>query len=112
MGATFGMVLCGWPWHPRFSRYSRPAPRWQTLPPPPAPEMHRVYINSPATMAECGGPCCQAMDPRACTCGELWVDVPADFPHLVQRGDTPQPPTYRPDWSPCSQPPNDPSSQP
>lgn len=23
MGATFGLVLCGWPWHPRFSRYSR-----------------------------------------------------------------------------------------
>jgi len=23
MGATFGLVLCGWPWHLRFSRYSR-----------------------------------------------------------------------------------------
>jgi hypothetical protein len=22
MGAVFGLVLCGWPWHPRFSRYS------------------------------------------------------------------------------------------
>jgi hypothetical protein len=23
IGAVFGLVLCGWPWHPRFSRYSR-----------------------------------------------------------------------------------------
>lgn len=23
MGALFGLALCGWPWHPRFSRYSR-----------------------------------------------------------------------------------------
>ena len=22
MGALFGLMLCGWPWHPRFSRYS------------------------------------------------------------------------------------------
>jgi hypothetical protein len=22
MGSVFGLVLCGWPWHPRFSRYS------------------------------------------------------------------------------------------
>ena len=22
IGAVFGLVLCGWPWHPRFSRYS------------------------------------------------------------------------------------------
>jgi len=21
IGAVFGAVLCGWPWHPRFSRY-------------------------------------------------------------------------------------------
>ena len=25
-GATFGLVLCGWPWHPRFSRFSRRRP--------------------------------------------------------------------------------------
>lgn len=139
MGATFGMVLCGWPWHPRFSRYTRPAPRWQTLPPPPAPGTRRVYINSPATMAACGGPCSEAMNPRACTCGELWVDVPlassyqsarfrnprlgipwdeptdprdephdplAGLPSLAQPRSTPQPSTFRPDWSPCSQPPN------
>ena len=155
MGATFGMVLCGWPWHPRFSRYTRPAPRWQTLPPPPAPGTRRVYINSPATMAECGGPCSKAMDPRACDCGALWVDVPlassyqsARFrnPRLgvpwdegsTQRGHShggattpkpeiipkPQPsggrlvrgdrldPTFRPDWSPCSQPPNSGGYQP
>ena len=23
IGALFGLLLCGWPWHPRFSRYSR-----------------------------------------------------------------------------------------
>jgi hypothetical protein len=22
LGSVFGLVLCGWPWHPRFSRYS------------------------------------------------------------------------------------------
>ena len=23
IGALFGLVICGWPWHHRFSRYSR-----------------------------------------------------------------------------------------
>jgi hypothetical protein len=23
MGAVFGLVICGWPWHPRFSRSMR-----------------------------------------------------------------------------------------
>jgi hypothetical protein len=23
IGALFGLLLCGWPWHPRFSRYGR-----------------------------------------------------------------------------------------
>ena len=31
MGALFSLVLCGWPWHPRFSRY-KPRHR-QSLPP-------------------------------------------------------------------------------
>lgn len=26
MGAVFGVVLCGWPWHPRFSRRVVPEP--------------------------------------------------------------------------------------
>lgn len=26
MGATFGLVLCGWPWHLWFSRYNRMGP--------------------------------------------------------------------------------------
>ena len=137
MGATFGMLLCGWPWHPRFSRYSRmqdpdwrrsfshentnppsgdpplvlrrrgsnpPAPDrkppppagppiygWgprQLNPPPPAPGMRRIYYDMPATMAECGGPCFEAWNPRACTCGALWRDVPIkpnshSFPGVV-----------------------------
>lgn len=89
--------------------------------------MHRVHIYSPATMAECGGPCCEAWDPQSCDCGALWRDVAArwptitveDFPEgywddgvppsLPSRRDLP---TFRPDWSPCSQPPNNPPSQP
>ncbi len=47
----------------------------QLNPPPPAPGMRREYLLSPATMAECGGPCFEAWDPRACTCGARWRDV-------------------------------------
>jgi hypothetical protein len=45
-------------------------------PPPPAPGMRREYICSPSQMAECGGPCWEAQDPRCCDCGGLWRDVP------------------------------------
>lgn len=57
MGAVFGAVLCGWPWHPRFSRYRprrrrsvprdvppRPSgsgPLLPVLPPPPQPRSRR-----------------------------------------------------------------------
>ena len=34
MGAVFGLVLCGWPWHPRFSRY-QPRRRRSVPPSPP-----------------------------------------------------------------------------
>ena len=34
MGAVFGLVLCGWPWHPRFSRYQ---PRRRRSVPHPLP---------------------------------------------------------------------------
>ena len=122
MGAVFSAVLFGWPWHPRFSRYSRrgsnpPSPDrkptppvgppsdvaaainsqldrdiaiarrkrglspygWgphQLNPPPPAPGMRREYLWSPTRMAECGGPCWEAQDPRWCDCGAMWRDVP------------------------------------
>ena len=46
-------------------------------PPPPAPGMRREYLWSPFQMAECGGPCWEAQDPRRCDCGALWRDVPA-----------------------------------
>ena len=82
-------------------------PRQPRTPPPPAPGMRREYLLSPATMAECGGPCFEAWDPRACYCGALWRDVPTTpKPDITPR------PTYRPDWSPCSQPPNASSSEP
>ena len=48
----------------------------QLNPPPPAPGMRREYIWSPSQMAECGGPCWEAQDPRRCDCGALWRDVP------------------------------------
>ncbi len=96
-GATCSAVLFGWPWHPRFSRYSRrgsnpPAPDrkppppagppiygWgphQLNPPPPAPGTRRIYFDMPAITAECGGPCWESLDPKACVCGQLWRDVP------------------------------------
>ena len=49
----------------------------QLNPPPPAPGMRREYLWSPSQMAECGGPCWEAQDPRCCDCGALWRDVPA-----------------------------------
>ena len=48
----------------------------QLNPPPPAPGMRREWIWSPPQMAECGGPCWEAQDPRCCDCGALWRDVP------------------------------------
>jgi hypothetical protein len=43
IGAMCAFMICGWPWHPRFSRYERrrrgsnpPAPG-RKLPPPPGP---------------------------------------------------------------------------
>jgi hypothetical protein len=48
----------------------------QLNPPPPAPGMRREWIWSPTQMAECGGPCWEAQDPRHCDCGALWRDVP------------------------------------
>ena len=39
IGALFGLLLCGWPWHPRFSRYGRrmgpPQGSYGLLDPPP-----------------------------------------------------------------------------
>jgi hypothetical protein len=43
---------------------------------PPAPGMRREWVWSPSQMAECGGPCWEAQDPRCCDCGVLWLDVP------------------------------------
>ena len=82
IGATFGLVLCGWPWHPRFSRYSfRRAYHFHGHRKLDAAAiasigMRREYLLHPPTMAECGGPCWEAQDPRACDCGALWRDVP------------------------------------
>jgi hypothetical protein len=48
----------------------------QLNPPTPAPGMRREWLWSPSQMAECGGPCWEARDPRYCVCGALWRDVP------------------------------------
>jgi hypothetical protein len=57
---------------------------------PPAPGMRRKYLWIPSQMAECGGPCWEARDPRCCDCGALWRDVPCKSVALtegpVQRG--------------------------
>jgi hypothetical protein len=71
----------------------------QLSPPPPAPGMRREWLWSPSQMAECGGPCWEAQDPRCCDCGALWRDVPIRLDEgQVQRGNgnggptTPKPP--------------------
>ena len=54
MGAVFGSVLCGWPWHPRFSRYSRSS-RYRAdedsngncVPMPPAPPPPPGWVRTP-----------------------------------------------------------------
>jgi hypothetical protein len=48
----------------------------QLNPPTPAPGMRREWLWSPSQMAECGGTCWEAQDPRCCDCGALWRDVP------------------------------------
>ena len=59
----------------------------QLNPPPPAPGMRREWLWSPSQMAECGGPCWEAQDPRLCDCGALWRDVPIRLDEgTVQRG--------------------------
>jgi hypothetical protein len=83
MGAVFSAVLFGWPWHPRFSRYSRrgsnpPSPDRKPPPPPAPPPLAghaRWFINNPVQIAECGGPCTSG--PSHCDCGALWLDVPS-----------------------------------
>ena len=79
MGAVFSAVLFGWPWHPRFSRYSRrgsnpPSPD-RKPPPPPLAGHAGWFINNPVQIAECGGPCTSG--PSHCDCGALWLDLPS-----------------------------------
>lgn len=49
--------------------------------PPPLPPVgsYRRFINNPATIAECGGPCVTG-GPEAIDCGALWQDHPWDEP--------------------------------
>lgn len=56
--------------------------------PPPSPSgppllppvgCYRRFINNPATIAACGGPCA-AEGFEACDCGALWQDRPWDEP--------------------------------
>ena len=79
-------------------RGSNPPPPGRK-PAPPAPGMRREWLWSPSQMAECGGPCWEAQDPRCCDCGALWRDVPISFDEgRTQRGNssggptTPKPP--------------------
>ena len=69
MGATFSAVLFGWPWRPRYSRMQDPDWRRSV-----DDRQRRWFINNPAQIAECGGPC--SAGPSHCDCGALWLDVP------------------------------------
>ena len=66
----------------------------QLNPPPPAPGMRREWLWSPFQMADCGGPCWEARDPRCCDCGALWRDVLAAPP----AGPPKQPLVAQPIW--------------
>ena len=86
----------------------------QLNPPPPAPGMRREWLWSPSQMAECGGPCWEAQDPRRCDCGALWRDVPIRFDEgPTQRGNsnggttTPKPP-IKPQGGTPNPPPSEP----
>ncbi len=50
-------------------------PKPEIIPKPqyPPARYERWFINNPATIAECGGPC--TAGPKHCDCGALWVDV-------------------------------------
>jgi hypothetical protein len=68
----------------------------------------RWFINNPAQIAECGGPC--SAGPSHCDCGALWLDVPNGSyglrldPGLVQRGNgNGGPTTPKPDFIPRGQ---------
>ena len=84
IGTLFGAALYGWRPGESLRPLSRrsgnpPPPGRKPAPPtgPPAPGMRREWLWSPSQMAECGGPCWEAQDPRRCDCGALWRDVPA-----------------------------------
>jgi hypothetical protein len=76
----------------------------QLPPPPPAPGMGREYLWDPTQMAECGGPCWEAQDPRLCDCGALWRDVARKpQPHggrIVGDDLCPPPPPIKPQFPP------------
>lgn len=72
LGTLFGLAVRSWSSRLRLSRH-RDSNR---TPAPPAPGMRREYLWSPSQMAECGGPCWEAQDPRCCDCGAMWRDAP------------------------------------
>jgi len=93
IGAICSALVFGWPWRPRFSRFScrMGPPRGSygncvPMPPStPAVGYRREYLYTPSTVAECGGPC--EAGPEYCHCGQLWRDVPLRLdPGRVQRG--------------------------
>jgi len=47
-------------------------------PPPPKAGCTRWFMNNPAIIAKCGGPCTAGHS--HCDCGALWVDVPTTNP--------------------------------
>jgi hypothetical protein len=114
IGATSGLVLAGWPWHPRFSRFNRMGPPRGSYgsrhpqglpPPPPAPGFRRVFFDMPVQVAECGGPC--EAGPEHCDCGALWRDEQIRLdPGSVRRGNgSGGPTTPKPGIVPKPQPP-------
>jgi hypothetical protein len=81
-GATFGIVLCSWPWRQQFSRYERCTGNYRRRQWSPIPASQEFY-NGPTyegitvkgaplccpsqkIIAECGGPCREGF--RHCDC--------------------------------------------
>jgi hypothetical protein len=94
--------LAGWLWGVvsvwLVASLTLPPRRRGSNPPPPGRKPTPAPLNPPH-MAECGGPCWEAQDPRCCDCGALWRDVPIRMDEgRVQRGGlgdgptTPKPP--------------------
>jgi hypothetical protein len=108
-GAVFSALLFGWPWHHRFSRYSR-SNRYRAgedsngncVPLPPAPPPPKGWINTRYGYRPPGDPACQLLTPppdvAAAINRQLDRDIAVELNRRRQqrRGSNPSPPGDNP----------------